>query len=92
VSDDEKPTPPVLPQDITEIREKRTGPRTLGRERVDTCDCGGTIYEETIATGRTMLAIWYYDDWDSDVYRLSNGCRHVRSHPNVGAPLGGVVA
>jgi hypothetical protein len=69
--DDEKPTPPVPPTDTVEIREKRTGPRTLERERVDTCDCGGTIYEETIATGRTILAIWSALDFDSDRFRLS---------------------
>jgi hypothetical protein len=71
VSDDQKPTPPVPPMDHTEIREKRTDSRVIESERVGSCDCGGTLYDQKIATGRTMLAIWEYTDWDSDEYRLS---------------------
>ena len=68
---EEKPTPPVPPMDRTEISEKRKGTRVLEREAVDTCDCGGTIYDQRVATGRVILAFWDSMEWDSDEYQLS---------------------
>lgn len=71
MSDDEKPTPPVPPMDEIIHPEKEHGSCVLEREAVDTCDCGGTIYDEEIATGRVILAIWEATDFDPDDYQLS---------------------
>ena len=68
---DEKPTPSVPPKETMEHPEKRTGTRVLESEAVDTCDCGGTIYDERVATGRVILAFWDYQEWDSDDFKLS---------------------
>ena len=69
---DEKPTPPVPPADHVRVRELDSGrTRTLEREAVDTCQCGGTIYYEEVATGQTMMVVWDYDGWDSETYKLS---------------------
>ena len=72
MSDDEKPLPPVPPTDEIVHPEKNRGTRVLKRERVDTCDCGGTIYEERVATGRVIVAMWDPREFDSDEYRLQS--------------------
>lgn len=69
VTDDEKPTPSVPPTDTT-LRRGEKGSRILEREPVDTCDCGGTWYEEEIATGDIVIGTWDPETFDSDKFRL----------------------
>jgi len=68
---DEKPTPPVPPMDTMEHPEKRKGTRVLESEPVDTCDCGGVIHEQRVATGRVILAFWDGEEWDPEEYQTS---------------------
>jgi len=71
---DEKPTPPVLPTDSTCLleHEKTVGTRTLEREpqSTDCPQCGGTTYYLERQTGRVIIDMWDYEDWDSDEYQL----------------------
>jgi hypothetical protein len=69
--DTQKPTPPVPPTDVVEIRERRTSPQELSREFASLCECGGEVFEIEIDTGRTMLALWDATDFDSERFRLS---------------------
>ena len=71
-SDSEKSTPPVPPSDEIVHPVKNTGTRILERERVDVCDCGGTLYQETIATGRVIIATWSAEHFDPDEYALTD--------------------
>lgn len=72
MTDDEKPLPPVPPAHAFVHPEKRHGTRILERERVDTCDCGGTIYEERVVTGRIIVETWDAEQFDADEFRVSN--------------------
>lgn len=53
---DWKPTLPVPPTDEFVRPEKRRGSRILERGRVAARDCGGTLYDEAIATGQAVVA------------------------------------
>jgi len=68
---EEKPTPPVPPSDQFTIPSNR-GHRTLEREAVDRCTCGGTLYDERHTTGRMVVHTWSPENWDSDEYRLED--------------------
>lgn len=70
-TDTEKPTPAVPPEDFIPLPEKQTGSRVLESTRVDSCDCGGDVVEEEVATGRWMLAVWSDDYFDREEYALS---------------------
>lgn len=62
------PVPPSYQQVIPERQQK--GSRTLERERVDTCDCGGTVYQEEVATGRIVVATWDPEVFDANEFQL----------------------
>jgi len=68
---DEKPTPSIPPTDRIIHPEENRGTSVLESEAVDTCDCGGTIYDEQIATGKTIIAMWDATEFDSETYKLS---------------------
>ena len=70
-SDSEKSTPPVPPSDEFVHPEKSVGTRVLESERVDVCDCGGTIRQEMVATGRVIVATWSRESFDPEEYELS---------------------
>ncbi|ELZ84420.1 hypothetical protein C453_12776 [Haloferax elongans ATCC BAA-1513] len=67
---EQKPTPPVPPTDQTTYPTEK-GSRIVATERVDTCDCGGDLVDEEVATGRMVVGMWDATDFDADEYRLS---------------------
>jgi hypothetical protein len=66
-----KSTPPVPPADRVPMHGVDRPRRTVRSEAVETCDCGGVVYDQTIKTGRVSLLTWDDAEWDPDEYRLT---------------------
>ncbi|RDZ61394.1 hypothetical protein C5B90_19160 [Haloferax sp. Atlit-12N] len=66
---DDKPTPPVPPTDTT-TRPSGRGTRTVSSDVVDTCDCGGTVVDEEVTTGKFVIGMWDAEMFDSDEFSL----------------------
>lgn len=50
--------------------DKQKGRRVLESNAVDSCDCGGTLFDERIATGRIIVNLWDSEQFDPDEFRL----------------------
>ncbi|MFC7128457.1 hypothetical protein [Haloferax chudinovii] len=78
MSSNDKPTPSVPPTDFTRY-ETGKGSRVIETKHVETCDCGGDIVDETIATGRMVVGMWDAEHFDPDEYQLSEEWKETES-------------